>query len=49
MILLYHTVPEDKMYRSLEHSIETMSDESAATWTILLKAQESLQKQMIES
>lgn len=40
---------EDKMYRSLEHSIETMSDESAATWTILLKAQESLQKQMIES
>lgn len=40
---------EDKMYRSLENTIESMDENSIATWTLLLKAQESLQKQMIES
>lgn len=40
---------EDKLYRSLENTIESMDENSIATWTLLLKAQESLQKQMIES
>lgn len=40
---------EDKLYKSLENTIDKMDDDSITTWTLLLKAQESLQKQMIES
>lgn len=40
---------EDKLYRSIEHTIDNMSEESIGTWTVLLKVQQSLQTQMIES
>lgn len=40
---------EDKLYSSIEHTIDNASDASPATWIQLLKIQEKLQYNMIES
>lgn len=40
---------EDKLYSSIEHTIDNASDASPATWIQLLKIQEKLQSNMIES
>lgn len=40
---------EEKLYSSLEYSIDNMSTADPTTWRILLKAQEELQKNMVES
>lgn len=40
---------EDKLYSSLDYAIDHMDESSSITWSMLLKAQESLQKSMIES
>ena len=40
---------EDKLYRSIETSMDNMNDSSPATWMQLLGIQEKLQKSMIES
>lgn len=40
---------EDKMYQSIEATIDRSSPDSATTWVTLLKIQEQLQKNMIDS
>lgn len=40
---------EDKIYEALDHTLETASSGSNATWMILLEAQERLQKIMLDS
>ena len=40
---------EEKMYKSIEYTIDKSSTESTATWFTLLGIQERMQKLMIES
>lgn len=40
---------EDKLYESIEHSLDTMDSSNPTTWISLLGIQEKLQKAMIES
>lgn len=40
---------EDKLYRSIDASIELMEDDNPTTWMSLLTIQEKLQKNLIES
>lgn len=40
---------ETKLYESIEYSIDSANSPDPATWITLLKIQEKLQKQMIES
>lgn len=40
---------EDKLYTSIERSLENMNENSPSTWIQLLTIQEKLQKSMIES
>lgn len=40
---------EEKLYKSIEHQVDTMNEESSNTWMTLLNIQEKLQKNMIES
>lgn len=40
---------EEKLYKSIEYTIEHTSSESTATWFTLLNIQERMQKLMIES
>ena len=40
---------EDKMYSSIEASLNKMDENSMSTWTLLINLQEKLQKTMIES
>lgn len=40
---------EDKLYRSIDASIELMDDDNPTTWMSLLTIQEKLQKNLIES
>lgn len=40
---------ENKLYASIENSIDKMNPESQSTWMMLLNLQEKLQKNMIES
>lgn len=40
---------EDKLYSSIEKSLENMNENSPSTWIQLLTIQEKLQKSMIES
>lgn len=40
---------EDKLYSSIEYTVDKMNPESQSTWMMLLSIQEKLQKNMIES
>ena len=40
---------EEKLYSSIEYTIDKMNPESQSTWMMLLNIQEKLQKNMIES
>lgn len=40
---------ENKLYESIDHSLETMDSANPSTWLALLNVQEKLQKSMIES
>lgn len=40
---------EDKLYSSIEYTVDKMNPESQSTWMMLLNIQEKLQKNMIES
>lgn len=40
---------EDKLYSSIEYTVDKMNAESQSTWMMLLSIQEKLQKNMIES
>ena len=40
---------EDKLYSSIEYTVDKMNAESQSTWMMLLNIQEKLQKNMIES
>lgn len=40
---------EDKLYSSIEYTVDRMNPESQSTWMMLLNIQEKLQKNMIES
>ena len=40
---------ENKLYESIDHSLETMDSANPSTWLALLNIQEKLQKSMIES
>lgn len=40
---------EDKLYSSIEYTVDKMNPESQSTWMMLLSIQEKLQRNMIES
>lgn len=40
---------EDKLYSSIEYTVDKMNPESQSTWMMLLNIQEKLQRNMIES
>lgn len=40
---------EDKIYESIEHTVDNANTASPSTWMMLLEAEEKLQKLMIES
>lgn len=40
---------EDKLYKSISHSLDNMNETDPSTWMMLMKTQEQLQKTMIES